>query len=97
MTGIAGLDRARADLASVIFDAWRQLGRSATPQNASGEIARAVLDAGWQLAADVQWGYRSVGETLVVEASEATARLEAAEPGNELVRRPVGPWEVVKP
>jgi hypothetical protein len=98
MAAAAGLDRPRVDLASVIFEAWRRLGPKATPQNASGEIARAVLDAGWALAPDAQWGWRLAGhpDAVTIPASEATARKQAElDPDTEVVRRPVGEWEVV--
>jgi hypothetical protein len=33
--------------AAVIFEAWRMLGPGATPQNAAGVLAQALIDAGW--------------------------------------------------
>jgi hypothetical protein len=46
-----------------------------------------------------QWGWRltDTPDAVVVPASEATARKQAElDPDTEVVRRPVGEWEVVR-
>jgi hypothetical protein len=54
------------------------------------------LATGWR--SGVQWGWRLAGVegAVVLPASETTARKQAElDPGTEVVRRPVGEWEVV--
>lgn len=64
------------------------------------EAMRALVAAGRAALAEPtwQWGWRlaNVPDAVPVPASEATARKQAElDPDTEVVRRPVGEWEVV--
>jgi hypothetical protein len=93
---VSSRDREELDQALWRGRTLRGLADAASPETRR-ELIDTIIAAGWRPAPDVQWAWRLPERPdVVVPASEATARKQAElDPGTEVVRRPVGEWEVV--